>query len=626
MSSVDTQQYLICPLTLQLFNEPVTAEDGHTYERKAITEWITQHSTSPITKKFLSINRLTPNCAIKDAVEAFKQQQAQSNILPSVSIADANANADKCQNFEALDVLCRYCGLTQQFSSIKEHQLRCSSNSDNIVPFEIADNEAMFAKSQQTSSSNKAFQYKKTFSFTNPLAHRAANSTTTEERNQTRLTINEENQKHAELWKERRFSMLKNRKIKFYLIILVALILAAIAITFIIYYVKCKEQKRPIAASPSTTSTSTSMMATTSTIASTATMTTILTMTSTLTMATTSTRATTSTMTSTATMTSSSMTISTSTMAPTSSSTLGSTPQMPCASAEWSSTGITITSDLDSPHDIAIDSRDNIIVADTENHRLQKYFTNGTNMTLLTDIKAPSIFIDKYDNIYVTDAFGDEVRILSSNGELITIIDGSNISGSIVNHFVFDGQPCLYVDKNNTVYISDTGNHQVIKYYPNSTSGIVVAGGKGQGPELNQLNTPYGIYVDEINEIGAIYICDLQNHRIQKWLNGANEGITVAANDDQLDSPVSILLQSTADRMVMFISSFSANHVFKWIPYEQEAQSVIAGIGGFGDEANQLDAPRGIKFDKYWNLYVADSGNNRVQKFLFNTSSCDNSD
>ncbi|CAF4804041.1 unnamed protein product [Rotaria sp. Silwood1] len=561
MSSVDTQQYLICPLTLQLFNEPVTAEDGHTYERKAITEWITQHGTSPITKKFLSINRLTPNYAIKDAVEAFKQQQAQSNILPSVSIADANANADKRQNFEALDVLCRYCRLTQQFSSIKEHQLRCSSNSDNIVPFEIADNEAMFAKSQQTSSSNKAFQYKKTFSFTNPLAHRAANSTTTEE-----------------------------------------------------------------PASPSTTSTSTSMMATTSTIASTATMTTILTMTSTLTMATTSTRATTSTMTSTATMTSSSMTISTSTMAPTSSSTLGSTPQMPCASAEWSSTGITITSDLDSPHDIAIDSRDNIIVADTENHRLQKYFTNGTNMTLLTDIKAPSIFIDKYDNIYVTDAFGDEVRILSSNGELITIIDGSNISGSIVNHFVFDGQPCLYVDKNNTVYISDTGNHQVIKYYPNSTSGIVVAGGKGQGPELNQLNTPYGIYVDEINEIGAIYICDLQNHRIQKWLNGANEGITVAANDDQLDSPVSILLQSTADRMVMFISSFSANHVFKWIPYEQEAQSVIAGIGGFGDEANQLDAPRGIKFDKYWNLYVADSGNNRVQKFLFNTSSCDNSD
>ncbi|CAF2519749.1 unnamed protein product [Rotaria sp. Silwood2] len=92
MSSVDIQQYLICPLTLQLFNDPVTAEDGHTYERKAITEWITQHDTSPVTKKFLSINRLTPNCAIKDAVETFERQQAQRNIQSDVSIADANAN------------------------------------------------------------------------------------------------------------------------------------------------------------------------------------------------------------------------------------------------------------------------------------------------------------------------------------------------------------------------------------------------------------------------------------------------------------------------------------------------------------------------------------------------------
>ena len=89
MSSTDTQQYLICPLTLKLFNDPVIAEDGHTYERKAITEWITQHGKSPITKKPLSTDRLTPNHAIKDAVEAFKQQH---HTQPSVSTANANAN------------------------------------------------------------------------------------------------------------------------------------------------------------------------------------------------------------------------------------------------------------------------------------------------------------------------------------------------------------------------------------------------------------------------------------------------------------------------------------------------------------------------------------------------------
>jgi SUMO ligase MMS21 Smc5/6 complex component len=31
---------LTCPITLKTFQDPVFAEDGHTYERSAISEWI----------------------------------------------------------------------------------------------------------------------------------------------------------------------------------------------------------------------------------------------------------------------------------------------------------------------------------------------------------------------------------------------------------------------------------------------------------------------------------------------------------------------------------------------------------------------------------------------------------
>jgi hypothetical protein len=31
---------LTCPITFKTFEDPVSAEDGHTYERSAITEWI----------------------------------------------------------------------------------------------------------------------------------------------------------------------------------------------------------------------------------------------------------------------------------------------------------------------------------------------------------------------------------------------------------------------------------------------------------------------------------------------------------------------------------------------------------------------------------------------------------
>jgi sugar lactone lactonase YvrE len=196
--------------------------------------------------------------------------------------------------------------------------------------------------------------------------------------------------------------------------------------------------------------------------------------------------------------------------------------------------------------------------------------------------------------------------------------------GSALDQLVLNGHPGIYVDRNSTLYISDTGNERVIKYYENATSGIVVAGGHGRGPSSNQLNTPYGIYVDEIYEIGAIYICDTFNHRIQKWIAGAMEGITVAFNDDQLHSPNSILLAPTSDQSIMmYISSFDHNQILKWIPYAEKAETVVAGSGiGVGTEPDQLFAPRGIKFDKNWNLFVADTGNNRIKNFLFNSSSC----
>ncbi len=73
MFSRDPEEYLICPITLKLFNDPVLAEDGYTYEREAITRWINEHGTSPRTKKYLRLNQLTPNNTIKNSVEAFRQ-------------------------------------------------------------------------------------------------------------------------------------------------------------------------------------------------------------------------------------------------------------------------------------------------------------------------------------------------------------------------------------------------------------------------------------------------------------------------------------------------------------------------------------------------------------------------
>jgi hypothetical protein len=57
---------LICPITLELFHDPVKAKDGHVYEREAITRWILEHGTSPLTREPLQINDLQPDDRLRN--------------------------------------------------------------------------------------------------------------------------------------------------------------------------------------------------------------------------------------------------------------------------------------------------------------------------------------------------------------------------------------------------------------------------------------------------------------------------------------------------------------------------------------------------------------------------------
>ena len=52
-----------------------------------------------------------------------------------------------------------------------------------------------------------------------------------------------------------------------------------------------------------------------------------------------------------------------------------------------------------------------------------------------------------------------------------------------------------------------------------------MAGGKGMGNALNQLNKPFGIAVDDK---GTIYVSELGNHRVSMWKKGATSGIVIA--------------------------------------------------------------------------------------------------
>jgi serine/threonine protein kinase len=64
---------LVCPITFSLFVDPVIAEDGHTYERSAITDWIQRNSTSPLTRTSITVEGLRPNHIVRSLVSEFQK-------------------------------------------------------------------------------------------------------------------------------------------------------------------------------------------------------------------------------------------------------------------------------------------------------------------------------------------------------------------------------------------------------------------------------------------------------------------------------------------------------------------------------------------------------------------------
>ncbi len=109
MDLTEVEQQFICPITYALFNDPVLADDGITYERDAIEDWLSNNSTSPITGKMIS-NTLVGCILIKNIVdnlikthpELKEQQYVISNMVHIERLIKSGnfAGLLKCTNFD----------------------------------------------------------------------------------------------------------------------------------------------------------------------------------------------------------------------------------------------------------------------------------------------------------------------------------------------------------------------------------------------------------------------------------------------------------------------------------------------------------------------------------------------
>jgi DNA-binding CsgD family transcriptional regulator/sugar lactone lactonase YvrE len=184
-----------------------------------------------------------------------------------------------------------------------------------------------------------------------------------------------------------------------------------------------------------------------------------------------------------------------------------------------------------------------------------------------------------------------------------------------------------------TLYISDTFDHTVWKRAPDGTLSLYAGNGTdGFGGDLGaatgaELSYPGGLALDPS---GNLYIADIGNDRIRRVDASSNVITTVAGSRDTygfggdggpanaalLSLPHGVAVAANGD---IYIADTGNNRVRR-VDARTHLITTIAGTGkaGFaGDSAAavaaELFGPFGVTIDSGQNLFIADTGNHRVR-------------
>lgn len=171
----------------------------------------------------------------------------------------------------------------------------------------------------------------------------------------------------------------------------------------------------------------------------------------------------------------------------------------------------------------------------------------------------------------------------------------------------------------NTIYISEFGGNRVMRYLSGAINGTVVAGGNGAGSNRTQLNGPFGIYFDSVTN--SLVIANRYANNIVRWVIGDITWTLLAGDANGLRGSSSTLLYGpcsvTCDLLGNMFVADTFNHRIQLFKSGSTNGITIAGTRAVsGGNASLLYTPYAVKLDSDRNLYVADTNNHRVQKFI----------
>jgi sugar lactone lactonase YvrE len=286
----------------------------------------------------------------------------------------------------------------------------------------------------------------------------------------------------------------------------------------------------------------------------------------------------------------------------------------------YSPNGTLATSaNLNYPNNILVDGSGNIFIADTDNFVIREVTAGSIQTVIGNNFLAYSgdggtalngqlnypggVVVDGSGDIFIADSDSSVIREVLASGDIQTVAGTGTTcalstaacgDAGLATSAQLNNPYGVFLDASGNVFIADTENNRIRAVNtgaaPVTIATIVIApgdiatvagtgtqgyGGDGAVAVSAELFSPFGVFVDSA---GNIFIADSDNHRIREVAAATGIITTVAGTGTQCSS-----------------------------------SSAACGDGGAAISA-QLADPNGIFVDSSENIYIADTGDNRIRQ------------
>ena len=294
------------------------------------------------------------------------------------------------------------------------------------------------------------------------------------------------------------------------------------------------------------------------------------------------------------------------------------------------------------PQGVAVDSSGNVYVADRVNNKIRKITPTGEVTTFAgsgalgsddgpgaaaTFFRPNGVAVDLSRNVYVADSGNNKIRAITP-ASVVSTLAGSGAIGSEDGpgaEATFGWAVGVAADSSGNVYVADSGSNKIRKI---AAGGVVTtlagsgAGGSADGSgDVATFSEPSGVAVDSS---GNVFVADTDSHKIRKIAPGgvvttfAGSGAPGSADGTGTAATFTLPFGVAVDSsMNVFVADSGNNKIRKITP--AGVVSTLAGSGAYGSAdgigtAATFYAPSGVAVDSSGHVYVADSGSNKIRK------------